>query len=49
MRANIEEHQDSTMSRFLSGLNKVTNIIKLHYYMELEDENGEATERKKVT
>lgn len=38
MRANVEKDQEATMTRFLNGLNKeIANIIKLYYYVELDD------------
>ena len=38
IRANIEEDREATMARFLSGLNyKITNLIELHHYIDLED------------
>lgn len=35
---NMEEDREATITRFFSRLNKnITNIIKLHYCIELED------------
>lgn len=36
--ANIKEDLDTTMTRFLGGLNiEIANIIELQNYLELED------------
>ena len=38
IRAQIEESQDATMTRFLHGLNKeIQDIIELHHFASLED------------
>ena len=38
IRTNVEEHQEATMTRFLSGLNRdIDNVIELQYYVEIED------------
>lgn len=38
IRANIDKDPETTMARFLSGLNwEIANIVELIYYTELED------------
>ena len=38
IRANVEEDRETTMARFLNGLNQdIANVIKLQHYVELED------------
>jgi hypothetical protein len=38
IRANVEEHREATMARFLSGLNRdIANVIELQHYVEIED------------
>ena len=38
IRANVEEDRESTMARFLVGLNQeIANLVKLQHYVELED------------
>jgi len=38
IRANIVEDIKVTMTRFLNGLNKkITNMVELQHYIELED------------
>uniref|UniRef100_A0A2N9IM79 RNA-directed DNA polymerase n=1 Tax=Fagus sylvatica TaxID=28930 RepID=A0A2N9IM79_FAGSY len=38
IRANVEEDQEATMARFLSGLNRdIANVIELQHYVEIED------------
>ncbi|KAL0295326.1 UNVERIFIED_CONTAM: hypothetical protein Sradi_6841100 [Sesamum radiatum] len=38
IRANVEEDQEATMARFLSGLNReIANIVELQHYVELQD------------
>ena len=35
---NIEEDREAIMAHFLSGLNhKITNLVELHHYVDLED------------
>jgi hypothetical protein len=37
IRTNVEEDQEATMARFLSGLNRdITNVIELQQYVEIE-------------
>jgi hypothetical protein len=37
IRANVEEDQEATMARFLSGLNRdIANVIELQQYVEIE-------------
>ena len=37
-RANIEEDRETTMARFLAGLNiQIQNVVELQHYVELED------------
>ena len=36
--ANVEEDRETTMVRFLNGLNRdIANVVELQYYVELED------------
>ena len=36
--ANVEEHREATMVRFLNGLNQdIVNVVKLQHYVELEN------------
>ena len=38
IRANLEEHREATMTRFLNGLNwDIANVVELQHYVELED------------
>ena len=38
IRANVEEDRETTMARFVVGLNQeIANIVELQYYVELED------------
>ncbi|GKV11638.1 hypothetical protein SLEP1_g22878 [Rubroshorea leprosula] len=38
VRANVEEHREATMARFLHGLNcDIGNVVELQHYVELED------------
>lgn len=38
IRAIIKEDEESTMARFLNGLNKeIANMVELQHYVELED------------
>ncbi|PKI34034.1 hypothetical protein CRG98_045575 [Punica granatum] len=38
IRANVEEDQEATMARFISGFNReIANIMELHHYVELEE------------
>ena len=38
IRAQIEESQEATMTRFLHGLNReIQDIVELHHYTSLED------------
>lgn len=38
IRANVVEDRDTTMTRFLNGLNhEVVNVVELQHYIELED------------
>ena len=38
IRANIEEDRETTMARFLNGLNReIANVVELQHYVELED------------
>ena len=38
IRANIEENRETTMARFLLGLNhEIANLVELHHYVYLED------------
>ena len=38
IRANVQEDQEATMARFLSGLNRdIAAVVDLHHYIELED------------
>jgi len=38
IRANVEEDQEATMARFLSGLNRdIANVVELQHYVEVED------------
>jgi hypothetical protein len=37
IRANVEEDQEATMARFLSGLNRdIANVVELQHYVEVE-------------
>ncbi|PKI62289.1 hypothetical protein CRG98_017290 [Punica granatum] len=37
-KANIEEDQEATMARFLSGLNReIANVMELQHYVEIKD------------
>ena len=36
--ANVEEDRETTMVRFLNGLNQdIDNVVELQHYVELED------------
>ena len=36
--ANVEEDRETTMVRFLNGLNRdIDNVVELQHYVELED------------
>uniref|UniRef100_A0A7N2MS55 Reverse transcriptase n=1 Tax=Quercus lobata TaxID=97700 RepID=A0A7N2MS55_QUELO len=38
IRANVEEDRETTMARFLNGLNRdIANVMELQHYVELED------------
>ena len=38
IRANVEEHRETTMARFLNGLNHdIANIVEFQHYVEMED------------
>jgi len=38
IRANVIEDRETTVARFLNGLNrKIMNVIELQHYIELED------------
>ena len=38
IRANVKEDRESTMARFLNGLNwDIANMVELQHYVELED------------
>ena len=37
IKANVIKDEEVTMSRFLSGLNKDSNMVELEPYMDLED------------
>ena len=38
IRANVNEDEEVTMSRFLNGLNRdITNVVELQSYVELEE------------
>jgi uncharacterized protein (DUF2249 family) len=38
IRANVEEDQEATMARFLSGLNRdIANVVELQHYVEVKD------------
>ncbi|KAJ4715129.1 Retrovirus-related Pol polyprotein from transposon 17.6 [Melia azedarach] len=38
IRANIEEDQEATMARFISGLNKeIANVVEIQQYVEMEE------------
>jgi hypothetical protein len=38
IRANVVEDRQANMARFLNGLNrKITNVVELQHYVELED------------
>jgi hypothetical protein len=38
IRANIMKDKETTMTRFLNGLNReITNVVEIQYYVELED------------
>jgi hypothetical protein len=38
IRANIMKDKETTMTRFLNGLNReITNVVKIQYYVELEN------------
>ena len=38
IQKNMEKDKEAIMTRFLNGLNReITNIIKLHHYIELKD------------
>ena len=38
VRANIEEDRETTMARFLAGLNQeIQNVVELKHYVELKD------------
>jgi hypothetical protein len=49
IQANVVEDRESTMARFLNGLNRdIANMVELQHYVELEDmvhgyEGGETT------
>ena len=37
-RANVEEDSETTMARFLNGLNQeIRDIVEMQHYVELED------------
>jgi hypothetical protein len=37
IKTNVIKDEEVTMSRFLSGLNKDSNMVELQPYMDLED------------
>jgi predicted GIY-YIG superfamily endonuclease len=38
IRANVVEHREATMARFLNGLNRdIANVVELQHYVELKD------------
>ena len=38
IRANVEEDRETTMVRFLNGLNRdIANMVELQHYVKLED------------
>ena len=38
IRANIMKNKETTMTRFLNGLNReIANVVKIQYYVELEN------------
>ena len=38
IRANVNEDEEVTMSRFLNGLNRdITNVVELKSYVDLEE------------
>ena len=38
IKANVEEDRETTMARFLNGLNcEIANVVELQHYVELED------------
>jgi hypothetical protein len=37
IKANVIKDEEVTISRFLSGLNKDSNMVELQPYMDLED------------
>ena len=38
IRANVEENRETTIARFLNGLNRdIANVVELQHYVELED------------
>jgi hypothetical protein len=38
IRANIMKDKETTMTRFLNGLNReIANVVKIQYYVELEN------------
>jgi hypothetical protein len=38
IRANVNEDEEVTMSRFLNGLNRdIANVVELQFYVELEE------------
>lgn len=38
IQKNMEKDKEAIMTRFLNGLNReITNIVKLHHYIELKD------------
>jgi hypothetical protein len=38
IRANVNEDEEVTMSRFLNGLNRdIANVVELQSYVELEE------------
>jgi hypothetical protein len=37
IKANVNKDEEVTMSRFLSGFNKDSNVVELQPYMDLED------------
>ena len=38
IRANVEEDRETTMARFLNGLNReIANKVKLQHYVEIEE------------
>ncbi|KAE8654634.1 hypothetical protein F3Y22_tig00117048pilonHSYRG01214 [Hibiscus syriacus] len=50
IRANVDEDKETTMARFLSGLNSdIANLVKLQHYVEIEEMDPiEVTKTKQV-